>query len=152
MKVLDLKCVDGHSFEGWFASETDYIEQCQNSLVQCPVCGNPSVIKQLSAPRLLLTGGRIASGDLRDSHGTEKPTTAIAQTTDDWLALARKVLANTTDVGERFAEEARMIHYGEREGRGIRGTATIHEAQSLAEEGIDVVPFVLPVALKGSLQ
>jgi hypothetical protein len=152
VKVLDLKCVHGHSFEGWFGSESDFVEQCQNSLVQCPVCGDPSVVKKLSAPRLHLSGSRIASEGERDSPVTGDSTTSVATPADAWLALARQVVANTTDVGERFAEEARMIHYGERQGQGIRGTATLQEAQALAEEGIEVVPFLLPAALKGRLQ
>lgn len=152
MKVLDLKCARDHSFEGWFASEADFVEQCQKSLVQCPVCGDPSVVKKLSAPRLHLSGTRIIPEERCDSHViSEKSTTAVTHA-DAWLAVVRQIVANTTDVGDRFAEEARMIHSGERPGRGIRGTATFDEAQSLAEEGIEVVSFSLSSALKGRLQ
>jgi len=151
MKVLDLKCALGHAFEGWFASEEDFVSQCQKSLVQCPICGDPSVVKQLSAPRLSLSSGRTLSERHHDPHDRKAPTEAPARTAD-WLAMARQVIAHTTDVGEKFAEEARKIHYGERKERGIRGTATLEETQSLVEEGIEVVPFLLPVALKGRLQ
>lgn len=72
--------------------------------------------------------------------------------TDAWLAMARQLVAQTTDVGEKFPEEARKIHYGEQEARGLRGTATVQEAQSLIDEGIDIVPFPMPLALKGRLQ
>lgn len=94
----------------------------------------------------------MASGGERDSPAGEDSITSVDTPVDAWLALARQVVANTTDVGERFAEEARMIHYGERQGQGIRGTATLQEAQALAEEGIEIVPFLLPAALKGRLQ
>jgi hypothetical protein len=66
--------------------------------------------------------------------------------------MARQVLAQTTDVGENFAEEARKIHYGEQPERGIRGTATREETQMLFDEGIDVLPLALPAALKEPLQ
>jgi len=152
MKVLDLKCAFGHVFEGWFASEEDFVGQCQKSLVQCPICGDPSVVKQLSAPRLLLSSGRAVSAEHHDRHDGGESATVIPTLADAWLAIARQVVAHTTDVGEKFAEEARKIHYGEQKERGIRGTATPEETQSLVEEGIEVVPFLLPVALKGRLQ
>jgi hypothetical protein len=152
MKVLDLKCALGHVFEGWFASEDDFASQCQRSLVQCPICGDPSVVKQLSAPRLLLSSGRAVSEGHHDRHDEGVSTTGIPTLADAWLAIARQVVSHTTDVGEKFAEEARKIHYGERKERGIRGTATLEETQSLVEEGIEVVPFPLPAALKGRLQ
>jgi hypothetical protein len=69
-----------------------------------------------------------------------------------WTAVARHLMANTDDVGDQFAEEARKIHYGEAEERGIRGKATRAETASLIEEGIAVVPLELPEFLKGPLQ
>ena len=69
-----------------------------------------------------------------------------------WLNMAREVLAQTEDVGGRFAEEARRIHYGETKRRGIRGQASSDETQALLEEGISVMPLPLPHALKGTLQ
>jgi hypothetical protein len=151
MKVLDLQCAHGHSFEGWFASEDDFVAQCQNALVQCPLCGDASVVKKLSAPRLHLAGRREAAPG---SHEEALPVTVASDfdVAAAWLAVARQVLASTTDVGNRFAEEARKMHYGETEERSIRGKATPQEARSLVEEGIDVLPFVLPDALKETLQ
>lgn len=152
MKVLDLKCSLGHVFEGWFASETDFVEQCSKLLVQCPVCGDPSVVKKLSAPRLHLSGGRVVP-DEQHEHPTGKAGGVdISALTDAWLAMARHVVANTTDVGERFAEEARQMHYGEQPERGIRGSASREEVRSLVDEGIDVLAFPLPTAQKGRLQ
>ena len=69
-----------------------------------------------------------------------------------WMAVARRIVANTADVGENFAEEARKIHYGEVKERGIRGRASRVETESLIEEGIAVLPLLLPIALKGQLQ
>ncbi|MES2950921.1 MAG: DUF1178 family protein [Pseudomonadota bacterium] len=153
MKVLDLQCATGHVFEGWFASEADFIAQLQKSLVQCPVCGDPSVVKKLSAPRLSLSGSRSGPAEPPDSAvAIESNTAHPAAFTDALLALARQVVAQTTDVGERFAEEARQMHYGEKEQRGIRGTATVEETRSLADEGIEVLTIPLPIALKGQLQ
>ena len=149
MKVLDLQCTHGHVFEGWFASEDDFVAQCGRSLVQCPVCGDPSVAKKLSAPRLNLAGGR-------DGGAVQQAATTPASTdqalTAMWLAVARQIVARTTDVGDRFAEEARKMHYRETEERSIRGTATAEETSALLDEGIEVLPLVLPAALKEPLQ
>lgn len=151
MKVLDLQCARGHSFEGWFASEDDFVAQCQRALLQCPLCGDASVVKKLSAPRLHLAGRREAPSESNEvTVPVTDPSDSVVAAA--WLAVARQVLANTTDVGNRFAEEARKMHYGETEERSIRGKATPQEAQSLVEEGIDVMPFVLPDALKETLQ
>ena len=152
MKVLDLQCTFGHVFEGWFGSEADFVEQHQKALVQCPFCGDPSVSKKLSAPRLSLSGSRTAPPE---SDGSTTPPATVPNSptpADVWRALAKKLISETTDVGSDFAEEARKIHYGETELRGIRGTATVDEAHALADEGIDVLSFPLPVASKGRLQ
>ena len=69
-----------------------------------------------------------------------------------WLQVVRQVMANTEDVGERFADEARRIHYGETEERGIRGQASPEETRALLEEGIGVMPLPIPKALKGPVQ
>ena len=153
MKVLDLQCTLGHVFEGWFGSEADFVEQHQKALVQCPLCGDPSVSKKLSAPRLSLSAGR---ADPQEPKGDpDAPQTAIPRSLNPngaWLRLAKKLLSETTDVGSEFAQEARKIHYGETQARGIRGTATVEEAHALADEGIDVLSFPLPTAGKGRLQ
>lgn len=149
MKVLDLRCTQQHVFEGWFASEEDYLSQRDRGLVSCPVCGDASVSKMLSAPRLNLGGPRdeaVPSQELATVPDTEQSLQAA------WMALTRCIVANTDDVGDRFAEEARKIHYGETEERGIRGQASRAETESLLEEGIAVMPLLLPEALKGPLQ
>lgn len=153
MKVLDLQCAVGHVFEGWFASEADFVDQRQRSLVQCPVCGDPSVLKKLSAPRLSLSGIRSEPSERKDeSQNVVASPTQSPAPVDALLALARRVLAETTDVGDQFAEEARKMHYGEKKVAGIRGTATADETHALADEGIEVRSFRLPQILKGPLQ
>lgn len=149
MKVLDLQCAQQHLFEGWFGSEDDFLSQRERGLIQCPLCSNAVITKRLSAPRLNL------------SRAHETPTNALAETAPPaqgpslqaaWMELSRKLMANTDDVGTQFAEEARKIHYGEIPERGIRGQASPAEAESLIEEGIAVMPLLLPDNLKGPLQ
>jgi hypothetical protein len=150
MKVLDLQCAQGHAFEGWFGSEDDYVSQSGRSLVQCPLCGDADVHKMLSAPRLNLSNRRQDKGvelDVVAAPSTQDKTIAAA-----WLELARRIVTNTDDVGERFADEARKMHYGETKERAIRGRTTADEARALLDEGIEVLPLVLPPALKETLQ
>ncbi|MEO7105870.1 MAG: DUF1178 family protein [Rhodoferax sp.] len=153
MKVLDLQCTLGHVFEGWFASEADCVGQSERSLVQCPVCGDPAIVKKLCAPRLSLSGSRSATLKV-ETESQQIATTAITKrnSVDAISALARRMLAETTDVGEQFAEEARKMHYGEKKAEAIRGTATPDEAHALVEEGIEVLSFPLPPNHSGTLQ
>jgi len=144
MKVIDLRCVQGHRFEGWFASDDDLAAQRERGLLACPMCGDADVQRLPSAPRLNLSSSRPAV------------TTLALPAPDDpqakWLRAMRKVMANTEDVGERFPEEARRIHYGEVPARGIRGQASASEAKSMADEGIEVMALPIPPALKGPVQ
>jgi len=149
MKVLNLQCRNQHVFEGWFASEADFRDQCGRALVECPVCGDGSISKRLSAPRLNLGSGR---GEPLAALEVAGPDAAEQALQLAWMAVARRIVANTADVGENFAEEARKIHYGEVKERGIRGRASRVETESLIEEGIAVLPLLLPIALKGQLQ
>lgn len=150
MKVLDLQCANGHAFEGWFASENDFQTQLARSMVQCPLCGTPEIVKKLSAPRLSLSGVQEAAPTEKTEVATTSPgDTALASA---WMAVARQLIANTTDVGNQFAQEARKMHYGETQERNIRGKASPEETRELIEEGIAVIPFLLPDALKEPLQ
>jgi len=160
MKVLDLQCSNQHLFEGWFASEEDFASQCLRGLVQCPVCADPTVVKKLSAPRLNLSGAREPQrsqlepvpAPVTRPEGNARMGEVETALAAAWMAVARHVVANTTDVGGQFAEEARKMHYGEAEVRNIRGQTTPEQARELVEEGIDVMPLLLPEALKGPLQ
>ena len=145
MKVLNLQCSNSHSFEGWFASEDDFQEQLGRGLVECPLCGDSAISKMLSAPRLNL--GAAAPPSRQEVVSFPEPALQAA-----WMKVVRHVMANTDDVGERFAEEARRIHYGEAQERGIRGQASPEETEALQEEGISVLPLPIPKALKGPVQ
>jgi hypothetical protein len=149
MKVLDLQCAHHHAFEGWFASEDDFQSQLARGLVACPMCGDTGVVKMLSAPRLNL-GASGGGPPVPQQAGTSTPSPAAVQAT--WLRMVRHVMNNTEDVGERFAEVARQMHYGEVDDRNIRGKATPQETEALLDEGIAVLPLLLPDALKEPLQ
>ena len=150
MKVLDLRCAHEHAFEGWFASEDDYVSQRERGLVECPLCGDKSITRLPSAPRLNVSGAREPRPPAERKAETPDPVGATLHAA--WLHAVRHVLSNTVDVGERFAEEARRIHYGEADERAIRGNATPDEAQALRDEGIEVVAIPVPAALKGPIQ
>lgn len=150
MKVLDLQCAQSHGFEGWFGSEDDYTGQRARGLVACPMCGDTGITKKLSAPRLNLGHAQAPAEQVRrDVVAADDPHMALQAA---WLGMARRILAHTDDVGERFAEEARRIHYGELPHRGIRGKASQAETEALADEGIEVMQLALPEALKGPVQ
>ena len=145
MKVLDLRCGNDHRFEGWFDSEDDFQSQDSRGLVQCPVCADGQVMRMPSAPRLNVANLR--------SEAVSAPVPdvqTVMQT--QWMRAVRHMMANTEDVGERFPEEARRIHYGEIEDRGIRGQASREAADALREEGIEVFSLPVPPALKGPIQ
>lgn len=150
MKVLNLQCRHAHGFEGWFASEDDFQDQLARGLVECPLCGDVEVTKLPSAPRLNLGAPAPAAASAPDKQ--EVMNAPNAQLQAAWMQLVKQVMANTEDVGERFAEEARKIHYGESEERGIRGQASREETEALLEEGIGVLPLPIPKGMKGPLQ
>lgn len=147
MKVLNLQCSQGHGFEGWFGSEEEFQGQLARQLVECPLCGDHQVTKLPSAPRLNLGAAPAAPAERQEV--VANPDVALQAA---WLKMVRHVMANTEDVGERFAEEARKIHYGEAEERAIRGQASREETRELLEEGISVLPLPVPKALKGPVQ
>ncbi|MDH6593730.1 hypothetical protein M2165_003619 [Variovorax sp. TBS-050B] len=152
MKVLDLRCAHGHGFEGWFASTEAFESQLAAGLVECPICADTRIVKLLSAPRLNLLGNAKAP-----EAAAPAPAKAAVPSTEQspearWMRAVREVLAKTEDVGDRFADEARRMHYGEAEERGIRGHATPEQTVALLEEGIPVMPLPIPAALKETLQ
>lgn len=155
MKVLDLQCAHQHTFEGWFASEDDYLSQQQRGLVSCPLCGDHRIEKKLSAPRLNLRAAKAdeapaATGAVALSNHPAQAELAELQAR--MLKALREIVAHTEDVGERFADEARAMHHGERPHRHIRGQTTADEAVALIEEGIEVMPLPLIPAVKETLQ
>ncbi|HYW57535.1 MAG TPA: DUF1178 family protein [Polaromonas sp.] len=157
MKVLDLQCSYRHSFEGWFGSEEDFQSQLTRGLVACPMCADLAIQKMPSAPRLNFGAPVSAPSASREvavtdatPHQMVAPASAAGQS--EFLEALRHVLANTEDVGERFANEARAMHYGDAEHRNIRGQASLQDAVELIEEGIEVMPLPLPAAVKETLQ
>lgn len=151
MKVLNLQCRHRHGFEGWFASEDAFQSQLARGLVECPICADTEVTKLPSAPRLNL-GAQPAPAPAAQAQREEVASLPDASLQAAWLKLVRQVMAQTEDVGERFADEARRMHYGETEERGIRGQASREETEALLEEGIGVLPLPIPKAFKGPLQ
>jgi len=155
MKVFDLVCEHAHPFEGWFASADAFDEQLAGALVRCPVCDSAQVRRTPSAPRLNLSSPGPKPDDRpasprADAESTAMPT--VEQLRALWLAAARQLVRNTEDVGVRFAEEARRIHYREAPERGIRGVTTAEERAELEDEGIDVFSFPIPAAAEEPLQ
>ncbi|MCR8961515.1 DUF1178 family protein [Variovorax sp. S2] len=154
MKVLDLRCSHGHGFEGWFASNEAFEGQLADGLVECPVCADTRIVKLLSAPRLNLGNAKAPA----ETAASPAPAALSAQVPAEsspearWMRAVREVLAKTEDVGDRFADEARKMHYGETEERGIRGQATREQTEALLDEGIPVMPLPIPAALKETLQ
>ncbi len=162
MKVLDLRCANGHGFEGWFASDEAFMDQNERALIECPLCADCRIARLPSAPRLNLSNARAAPTPAPDVAGdTPHPLTTPATPNKpmvpsamqlQWLKAVRHMVEHTEDVGERFAAEARRIHYGEIEARGIRGQASADERRSLQDEGIETFALPLPPGLKGPLQ
>ncbi len=152
MKVLDLRCAHGHGFEGWFASSEAFETQLAGGLVECPVCGDTAIVKLLSAPRLNLGNAKAPREAEAPATGSASNLTAAPSPEARWMRAVREVLAKTEDVGDRFADEARKMHYGEVQERGIRGQATPEQAEALLDEGIPVMALPIPSALKETLQ
>jgi len=152
MKVLNLRCAHAHQFEGWFASEDDFQSQFERGLVECPLCADKAITKLPTAPRLNVSGAREPSTEIVAANPAPALSPEAMTMQSMWLRAVQHVMANTDDVGERFAEEARRIHYGEIEERAIRGQATREDAIALQEEGIDVMSLPVPAAAKGRIQ
>lgn len=151
MKVYNLCCDAGHPFEGWFGSESDFLAQMEHAKIACPLCGSSSIEKRPSAPRLNLSGAKAPEPD-SSAQSSTPGAASMPDSAASMLALARQVLANTEDVGEQFADEARRIHYQDAPERAIRGVASEEERAELQDEGIDVFPLLIPAALKETLQ
>ncbi|MCY6383679.1 DUF1178 family protein [Hoeflea prorocentri] len=134
MIKFDLICDKQHSFEAWFSGNEDFEKQRDAKLVECPHCGSSSVEKALMAPSVSTARSKEASMQLA-MNNTQKA--AI----DQLRQAVKTIRENSEDVGERFPEEARKIHYGESEERGIIGQAKPDEVKSLLDEGVGVAPL-----------
>ncbi|MEM0908532.1 MAG: DUF1178 family protein [Pseudomonadota bacterium] len=165
-----LQCDHGHSFDGWFRSSAAFDDQQASGALSCPICGTPNVTRALMAPAIVSDRAERAplpapvtepapSAALRDpapqgqsppntseapsapAITSPAPTPSRAEFVEAVRALRAAVIEHGTNVGSAFPEEARRIHYGEAEPRGIYGEANLDDAQSLLEEGINVLPI-----------
>jgi hypothetical protein len=162
MILYNLVCAKGHEFESWFAGSAAYDRQAKRGLVQCPVCGSAKVEKALMTPRLARTrkSTLAASETPAAAAAASEPVVPAAPEAPAPVAvispqerelrtklreLREHLVKNAENVGQRFPEEARKMHYGEKEHRSIYGTASPDDARALHEEGIEFAPLpVLP--------
>jgi hypothetical protein len=137
----NLRCERGHAFESWFQSSAAYESQEKRKLVNCPVCGSAKVERAIMAPR-------IVSKKRRDKAEPVAAALMMAQERElraKLKELRDHIVKNADNVGERFPNEARKMHYGDIEHRPIYGEASPDEARALIEEGVEVSPLpVLP--------
>jgi hypothetical protein len=150
-----LRCERSHTFESWFQDSSAYDAQVKRKLVSCPVCASVEVEKAIMAPRIVGKKGRERAEPV-PAAPTPAPAEATAGSTPLMMAQERELRAklkqlrdhivqNADNVGERFPNEARKMHYGDIEHRPIYGEASAEEARSLIDEGIEVSPLpVLP--------
>lgn len=143
-----LRCEQGHSFESWFQSSAAYDSQAKRKLVTCPVCGSVKVEKAIMAPRIVSKKGR----DKAPAPVEAPAEVAASESTSLMMAQERELRAkikelrdhivkNADNVGERFPNEARAMHYGDKEHRPIYGEASPEEARALIDEGVQVSPL-----------
>jgi hypothetical protein len=138
-----LGCAEGHAFDSWFPDSASYDKQRKRGFVACPECGSTRVDKAIMAPA-------IVGGDRAAVHAV--PELVIddrrRQAREFFVRMRREIEANTDDVGAKFPDVARAIHFGDEPERAIRGRASLAEAKALLEDGVAVMP--LPM-LEGEL-
>lgn len=151
MIVFDLKCHRDHVFEAWFPDSASFAEQAESGKVLCPVCGSRKVAKALMAPKVHKDRSSTPGPQSGRRHAPEQGGTVAVSDKEKAGELRRRlrelrdhVERNCDYVGSEFAEEARRIHYGESDPRGIYGETSDDEAKALEDEGIDVarVPWL----------
>ncbi|SFB23570.1 hypothetical protein SAMN03159496_02409 [Rhizobium sp. NFR07] len=134
MIKYSLCCDNAHTFEGWFSESADFDRQVASGFLTCPVCNSGSISKSLMAPSVSTArkqeAKRQMAMDIVRQEAMAKLREAVAN-----------IRANSEDVGEKFPEEARKIHYGEADARGIIGQASLDDVHELLDEGIDIAPL-----------
>jgi hypothetical protein len=148
----NLRCAKGHAFESWFQSSSAYETQERRKLVSCPVCGSTDVERAIMAPQIVRKKGRKDAPS--DSLPPPAPPTEVAAPSPTPLLMAQErelraklkelrdhIVKNADNVGERFPNEARKMHYGDVEHRPIYGEASPDEAKALIDEGVEVMPL-----------
>ncbi|MGX5666930.1 DUF1178 family protein [Rhizobium daejeonense] len=129
-----LICENAHDFEGWFSESADFDRQKASGFLACPVCGSLDISKVLMAPSVSTARHKEKIGALAVNEAQKEVVAKLKE-------VITSIRANSEDVGERFPEEARKIHYGETEARGIVGQASPSEVKSLIDEGIEIAPL-----------
>ena len=162
MIVFDLDCENGHRFEGWFGSSSDFADQQARGLLACPSCGTQEVIKAPMAPAIGTSGDGEAREEMRSKAQLEPVPTQVKPTGENvtnhaippklveaFTKIAKaqaEMLKKSAWVGDKFADEARSMHYGEKDEKPIHGKTSPKQARELLEEGIAVAPLLVPVA------
>lgn len=148
MISFSLHCEKEHEFEVWFGSGSDFDRQKEKGLLSCPVCGNDNVQKSIMAPNISTSKSDGAPLQPADTNGNDMKSTHLAGISEAqkkllpaMRELRSKLLENAEDVGDKFGEEARKIHYGEADARSIYGKTDAEDAAKLVEEGIEFVPL-----------
>lgn len=129
-----LSCDQGHEFDGWFAGSDDFDKQVKSGFLTCPICNSAKISKGLMAPS-------VSTARKQEERKALIMDSAQRAALQKLKAAVAEIRANAEDVGERFPEEARKIHYGEAEERGIIGAAKAEEVRDLLEEGIEIMPL-----------
>ena len=133
MILYDLNCAMGHAFEAWFKDSKTYDRQAKAGRVACPICGGTDVSKALMAPNITSRADK--------AEAAERYTDEAAKTIKAFKEFRKFVEANCENVGDRFPDEARKIHYGETEAKGIYGEASAEDVKALREEGVPCAPI-----------
>ena len=141
MIKYSVRCENTHEFEGWFKDSATFDAQAKNGDIVCPHCGNTKVSKAPMSPRISKSSNTGSTPEARAREVAERILEAAQQ-------MRKEVEANCDYVGDQFADEARRIHYGEADERGIYGEASDEETQELDEEGIEV--YRLPTIRRNS--
>ena len=146
-----LICQRGHQFESWFQDSAAYDKQAKRGLVSCPHCGSAKVEKAIMAPRITRKGKSKSAPEPVAAPAEDTASTSLVMAPQERELVAKlrelrdHVLKSADNVGNKFPEEARKMHYGDIEHRAIYGEATTEEARALIDEGVEVAPLpVLP--------
>ena len=134
MIKFNLACDNNHTFEAWFSSSSDFDDQKERKLVSCPHCNSLDVEKALMVPA-------VSTSRAKDKKQQMLMNQAQAEAMNNIRKMVEDVKANSEDVGDKFPEEARKIHYGEADARGIFGKASLNDVHELVEEGVDILPL-----------
>lgn len=135
-----LRCNADHEFEAWFQNSSAFEKQAESGLLACPECGSAEVSRALMAPALQGTKREVVPAPETETQTSEQKQVATTEAAlkQQLLMLRRKIEANFDNVGSKFAEEARKIHHGDSDPRGIYGDTTPEEREALADEGIEI--------------